>query len=161
MLYQHEKPCSQRKQTRVEPSFATTILHIQCSSSIWFASTTQNVLTTWRIKFETFPFLLTLSGVSCLISSRDVYEHSFYELTMEYSIFEKIHLSRVILSFLQYSWNEDPKGWIQLVVMQHINLLKKEDQHGFVKIVEDLCNPFLLFLPRNLGVEILVRWVEL
>jgi hypothetical protein len=45
--------------------------------------------------------------------------------------------------------------------MQHINLLKKEDYGELVKIVEDRCNPFPLFLPRNLRVEILVRWVEL
>jgi hypothetical protein len=80
---------------------------------------------------------------------------------MEYSIFEKIHLSRVFPSFHQYNWREDPKGRIQLLMIQHINLFKKEDQHGSVKIVEDLCNPFPLLLPRNLGVEILVRWVEL
>jgi hypothetical protein len=80
---------------------------------------------------------------------------------MGYSIFEKIHLSKVILSFHQYSWNEDSKGRIQLAMMQHINLFKKEDHHELVKIVEDRCDPFPLFLPRNLGVEILVRWVEL
>jgi hypothetical protein len=80
---------------------------------------------------------------------------------MGYSIFEKIHLSKVILSFHQYSWNEDSKGRIQLVMMQHIYLFKKEYHCELVKIVEDLCNPFPLFLPRNLGVEILVRGVEL
>jgi hypothetical protein len=42
-----------------------------------------------------------------------------------------------------------------------INLFKKEDQRELVKIIEDLCNPFPLFLHRNLGVEILVRGVEL
>jgi hypothetical protein len=42
-----------------------------------------------------------------------------------------------------------------------INLFKKEDLGELVKIVEDHCNPFPLFLPRNLGVEILIRWVEL
>jgi hypothetical protein len=42
-----------------------------------------------------------------------------------------------------------------------INLFKKEDHGELVKIVEDRCNPFPLFLPRNLGVKILVRWVEL
>jgi hypothetical protein len=45
--------------------------------------------------------------------------------------------------------------------MQYINLFKKEDYGELVKIVEDRCNLFPLFLPRNLGVEILVRWVEL
>jgi hypothetical protein len=80
---------------------------------------------------------------------------------MGYPIFEKIHLPKVILSFHQYSWNEDSKGKIQLVMMQHIYLFKKEDHHELMKIVKDLCNPFPLFLPRNLGVEILVRWVEL
>jgi hypothetical protein len=80
---------------------------------------------------------------------------------MEYSIFEKIHLSKVFLSFHQYSWNEDSKRKIQLVMMQHIYLFKKEDHGEHVKIVEDRCNPFPLFLLRNLGVEILVRWVEL
>jgi hypothetical protein len=45
-------------------------------------------------------------------------------------------------------------------MMQHIKLLKKEDHGELVKIVKDLCNPFPLFLPRNLGVEILIRWVE-
>jgi hypothetical protein len=42
-----------------------------------------------------------------------------------------------------------------------MNIFKKEDHCELVKIVEDLCNPFPLFLPRNLRVEILVRWVEL
>jgi hypothetical protein len=37
---------------------------------------------------------------SMLVISRYVYEHSFYELTMRYSIFKKIHRSRVIPSFL-------------------------------------------------------------
>jgi hypothetical protein len=46
-------------------------------------------------------------------------------------------------------------------MMQQINLFKKEDYGEFVKIIEDRCNPFPLFLPRNLGVEILVRGVEL
>jgi hypothetical protein len=66
MLYRHEKPCFQRKKARVESSLATTILHIQCSSFIWFASTIQNVPTALRSKLETFPFLLILLGVSCL-----------------------------------------------------------------------------------------------
>jgi hypothetical protein len=42
-----------------------------------------------------------------------------------------------------------------------INLFKKEDHGELVKNVKDRCNPFPLFLPRNLEVEILVRWVEL
>jgi hypothetical protein len=42
-----------------------------------------------------------------------------------------------------------------------INLFKKEDHGELVKIVKDLCNPFPLFLTRNLGVEILVRGVDL
>jgi hypothetical protein len=46
-------------------------------------------------------------------------------------------------------------------MMMWINLFKKEYHREFVKTIEDLCNPFPLFLPRNLGVEILVRWVEL
>jgi hypothetical protein len=64
-------------------------------------------------------------------------------------------------SFHQYSWKEDPKGRVQLVMMQHVNLFNREDHSELMKIVEDLCNPFPLFLPSNLGVEILVRWVEL
>jgi hypothetical protein len=42
-----------------------------------------------------------------------------------------------------------------------INLFKKEDHSELVKIVGDRCNPFPLFLPRNLGVKILVRWADL
>jgi hypothetical protein len=42
-------------------------------------------------------------------------------------------------------------------MMMWINLFEKEDQRGSVKIVEVRCNPFPHFLPRNLGVEILVR----
>jgi hypothetical protein len=42
-----------------------------------------------------------------------------------------------------------------------INLFKKEDLRGIKNIFEDRCNPFPLFLPWNLGVEILVRRVEL
>jgi hypothetical protein len=102
-----------------------------------------NVLTTWRIKFETFPFLLTLSGVLCLSAQNMFMKHSFHELALSYSISENIYLSRVISSFLQYRWNEDPKRWIQLIVMQHINLFKKEDHGELVKIVKDRCNPSL------------------
>jgi hypothetical protein len=46
-------------------------------------------------------------------------------------------------------------------MMQHINLFNTEDHGELVKIIEDRYNPFPLFLPRNLRVEILVRWVEL
>jgi hypothetical protein len=41
MLYRPKKLCFQKKQTRVEPSLATSILHIQCSPFKWFASTIQ------------------------------------------------------------------------------------------------------------------------
>jgi hypothetical protein len=95
MLYRHEKPCFQRKQTRFDLSLAITILHLQCSSFIWFANTTQNIPTTLRTKFETFPFLLIPSGVSCLSAQNMFMKPCFHELTMEYSIFEKIYLSRV------------------------------------------------------------------
>jgi hypothetical protein len=47
------------------------------------------------------------------------------------------------------------------MVTSRINLFRKEDLGELVEIIEDCCNPFPLFLPRNLGVEILVRWVEL
>jgi hypothetical protein len=46
-------------------------------------------------------------------------------------------------SFHQYIWNEDPKGRIQLVMMQHINLFNREDHGELVKIVEDRCDPSL------------------
>jgi hypothetical protein len=98
----------------------------------------------WHTKFETFPFLLILSGVSCLSAQNMFMKPYFHELTMRYSIFENIYLSRVIPSFHQYSWNEDPKGRIKLVMMQHINLFKKEDHHVLVKIVENRCDPSLL-----------------
>jgi hypothetical protein len=45
MLYRHEKLCFQRKQTIVELSLATTILHIKLLLFRWFVSTIQNVLT--------------------------------------------------------------------------------------------------------------------
>jgi hypothetical protein len=70
-------------------------------------------------------------------------EPSFHELIMRYSISENIYLSRVIPSSLKYNWNEDPKGWIQLIMMQHINLIKKEDHGELVKIVENRCDPSL------------------
>jgi hypothetical protein len=44
MLYRHEKVCFQRKQTSVEPSLATAILHIKLFLFRWFANTIQNVL---------------------------------------------------------------------------------------------------------------------
>jgi hypothetical protein len=102
-------------------------------------------------KFETFPFLLISSGVSCLSTQNMFMKPFFHELTMRYSIFKMIYLSRVIPSFHQQSWNEDPIERIQLIVLQHINLFKKEDHRELLKIVEDRCNPFPLFLPRNLG----------
>jgi hypothetical protein len=43
MLYRHEKVCFQRKQTSVEPSLATAILHIKLFLFRWFVSTIQNV----------------------------------------------------------------------------------------------------------------------
>jgi hypothetical protein len=97
-----------------------------------------------------------------MLSAQNMFmKHSFHELALSYSISESIYLSRVIPCFHQYSWNEDPKIRIQLVMMQHINLFNKEDHGELVKTIEDRCNPFPLFLPRNLGVKILVRWVEL
>jgi hypothetical protein len=71
----------------------------------------------------------------------------FHELTMEYSIFENIYLSRVIPSFHRQSWNEDPLERIQLVVMQHINLSKKEDLCG----IENIVNPSLFSYLGILG----------
>jgi hypothetical protein len=44
MLYRDEKVCFQIKQTSVEPSLATAILHIKLLLFRWFASTIQNVL---------------------------------------------------------------------------------------------------------------------
>jgi hypothetical protein len=44
MLYRHKKVCFQIKQTSVEPSLATAILHIKLLLFRWFASTIQNVL---------------------------------------------------------------------------------------------------------------------
>jgi hypothetical protein len=54
MLYRCEKICFQRKQTSVEPSLATAILHIHCSPFRWFASTIQMCL-------QLCPWLLTWS----------------------------------------------------------------------------------------------------
>jgi hypothetical protein len=58
-----------------------------------------NVLPALCTKFETFPFLSHTFRCFMFVSWREVYEHSFHELTMRYSIFVKIHLSRVIPSF--------------------------------------------------------------
>jgi hypothetical protein len=80
---------------------------------------------------------------------------------MGYSIFEMIHLSRVIPCSVSAVGMKILNQRIQLIMMQHINLFNRGDHGELVKIVEDRCNPFPLFLPRNLGVEILVRWVEL
>jgi hypothetical protein len=51
-----------------------------------------------KLKLLQFP----LSPLTCFmfVISIDVYEHSFHELTMRYSIFLKIHPFRVIPSFL-------------------------------------------------------------
>jgi hypothetical protein len=56
MLYEHEKICFQRKQTSVEPSLATAILHIQCSPFRWFASIIQ-------MYSRLCPWLLTWLGL--------------------------------------------------------------------------------------------------
>jgi hypothetical protein len=42
-----------------------------------------------------------------------------------------------------FQWNEDSKGRIQLVMMQHINLFKNEDHRELLKIAEDRCDPSL------------------
>jgi hypothetical protein len=88
-------------------------LQPDCTSSaslLMVCEYNSNVLTTLRTKFETFPFLLIPSGISGLSALDMIMKHSFPELALSYSISENIYLSRVILSFLQYSWNEDPKG---------------------------------------------------
>jgi hypothetical protein len=41
MLYRHEKVCFQIKQTSLEPSLATAILHIKLLLFRWFASIIQ------------------------------------------------------------------------------------------------------------------------
>jgi hypothetical protein len=99
MLYRHEKPCFRRKQTRFEPSLPTTILHIQCTPFIWVASTTQ--MYSWlcvpNLKLS-IPFV----AFTCFmfVSSNKFIKPCFHELTMEYSIFGKIHLSRVFPLFI-------------------------------------------------------------
>jgi hypothetical protein len=60
MLYRHEKVCFQMKQTSVEPSLATAILHIKLLLFRWFASTIQMYsrlcpwLLTWSDLEESF-----------------------------------------------------------------------------------------------------------
>ena len=51
----------------------------------------------------------------------------------------------------------------QLIVMTSINLFRIEDHYGINEIAEDQCSLFWLslFLPRNLGDEILLRGIEL
>jgi hypothetical protein len=50
-------------------------------------------------KIETSSISFVTLDVFHVAMSIDVYEHSFHELTMRYSVFEKIHLPRVIPSF--------------------------------------------------------------
>jgi hypothetical protein len=59
-----------------------------------------NVLTAMHTKSETFPFLLASLGVSCLSAQNVFMKPCFHELTMEYLIFSKIHLSRVFPLFI-------------------------------------------------------------
>jgi hypothetical protein len=52
------------------------------------------------IKIETSSISFVTLDMFHVAISIDVYEHSFHELTMEYSIFKKIHLSRVFPLFI-------------------------------------------------------------
>jgi hypothetical protein len=118
------------------------------------------VLTALRTKFETFAFLLTLSSVSCC------------------------QLKICLWNLVFMSWPWDTRSYDRSIVPELLSLpisaVEKQSQRKELKLHgvmdqsfqerrslwtcedhrKDLCDPFPLFLPRNLGVKILVRWVE-
>jgi hypothetical protein len=113
MLYQHEKPCFQRKQTRVEPFLPITISHLQCFP---FDGLRVPLKCTHDFANQIWNFPIPSHTFRCFmfVSSRDVYDHSFHKLTMRYSIFSKIHLSIVVPSLLQFSWARITKEEIEV-----------------------------------------------
>jgi hypothetical protein len=110
-----------------------------------------NVLTAMCIKFETFTFLLTLSGVSCLLAQEMFTNtHSMSWPWDTRPSYRSIISELLSLSFHTATQNSQRKKIKLFMVTSRINLFRKEDLGELVKIIEDLCNPFLLFLPRNL-----------
>jgi hypothetical protein len=152
MLYQHEKPCSQRKQTRVEPSFPTTISQIQCFPTDGLRVPLK---CTHGFAYQTWNFPIPSHTFRCFMfaSSKYVYDHSFHKLTMRYSIFSKIYLSTVVPSLLQFSWARITK---ELKFHDDVNQPLQERRSSCAW--EDRWRPlwtFPLFLPRNLGLRFL------
>jgi hypothetical protein len=146
MLYRHEKPCFKRKQTRVEPSFPTTILHIQCLFFWWFASITQlySRLCELNLKiFHSFSYLQVFHVCQlkiCLWSFIPWVDHEILDLLKDLSFY-----SCSLSPSVQLSKNHEGRIW-SFMMMSWINLFKKEDHCELVKIVEDLCNPIPSFL---------------
>jgi hypothetical protein len=126
----------------------------------WFASTTQ--MYSWlcvpNLKLShSFSYLQVFHVCQlkiCLWSFIPWVDHEILDLLKDPSFY-----SCSLSPSVQLSKNHKGRNWSFMITW--INLFKKEEHCDFVKIAEDHCNPFPLFLPRNLGVEILVRWVEL
>jgi hypothetical protein len=113
-----------------------------CSSNaslVMVCEYNQNVLTALCTKFKTFPFLLTLSGVSCL-SAQNMFM-SIHSMSWPWdtrSSQRSTSLQLLPLSFSaveKQSQRKELKSWI--------NLFKKGDHGELVKIVEDRCDPSL------------------
>jgi hypothetical protein len=142
MLYRHEKPCFKRKQTRVEPSFPKTILHIQCFPFWRFASTTQmySQLCEPNFKlshsFSYFQVFHVCQLKTCLWAFIPWVYHGILDLLKDPSFY-----SCSLSPSVQLSKNHEGRNWSFIIMW--INLFKTEDYRELLKIVEDRCDPSL------------------
>jgi hypothetical protein len=102
-------------------------------------------------KIWTLFSLPLLQRVSCLLAWDTIVKPPSLSWQWDTRSLRSNFLELFHLSLYQYSWKEDPKGRIQLVMMQHINLFNREDHSELVKIVEDCCNPSLFSYQGILG----------
>jgi hypothetical protein len=103
---------------------------------VFYSSVVQFIAKIWTL-FS----LPLLRRVSCLSAWDAIVTPLFLSWQWDTRSLRSNFLELFHLSLFQ--WNEDSKGGIQPVMMQHINLFKKEDRCELLKIVEDRCNPSL------------------
>jgi hypothetical protein len=152
MLYRHEKPCFKKeKQNISELSLPTTISHIQCFP---FDGLRVHLKGTHGFAYQIWNFPIPSDTFKCFMLS--VQNMFLKSPSMSWpwdtrSSYRSIVSELLSLSFHAVTQNSQRKKTKLFMVTSRINLFRKEDHRELVKIVEDRCNPFPLFLPRNLG----------
>jgi hypothetical protein len=159
MLYRQEKPCFQGKQTRFDPSLATPYC---ISNGLPLYGLRVQFKCSHGFPYQTWNFPIPSHTFRCFMLSAQ-------------NMFMSIH-------YMTWPWDtrSSDRSIISELFSLSFRAAKQNSRRKKIKLYDDAdqplqerrswwaCEdrweplwPFPLFLPRNLGVEILVRWVEL